>query len=169
LTEEVALPSTLEIAGIADKDMKVKIIDKATGETKDINVFKGEKCPTVNLPEGNYKAQYNGMEREFTLLPGENYVLDTNNPFVFSVSKESVAPGKVRVSITAQGKGKVQFDMRGWNIQLGKKIQNSIELSDKPVKLVWEATVTDAKKPWVAVVIPDGKVFEGKEIHDIKM
>jgi hypothetical protein len=169
LMEEVTLPSTIEITGDNSKDLQLKIVEKTTGEIKDITVSKGEKCSAINLPEGNYKAQYNGMEREFILLPGENYVLDTSNPFTFSVLQESVAPGKVRISITAQGKGKVQFEMRGWNIQLGKKIQNSAVLEDKPVKLVWEATVTDAKKPWVAVIIPDGKVSEGKEIKEIKM
>jgi hypothetical protein len=169
LTEEVTLPSSIEIKGDITKDLQIKIVEKTSGETKDITALKGEKCPVINLPEGNYKAQYNGMEKEFILLPGENFTLDTSNPFTFSVSQESVALGKVRISISAQGKGKVQFDMRGWNIQLGKKIQNSVVLEDKPVRLVWEATVMDSKKPWVAVIIPDGKVSEGKEIHEIKM
>ncbi len=169
LSEEVALPSTLEIQGNIEKDMTIKVVDKSTGWSKDIDLLKGEKCPSTEMPEGKYTAQFNGMEREFTLLPGENCVLDLNNPFAFSVSQESSGRGKVRITITAQGKGQVQFDMRGWNIELGKKVQRSVVLDDKPAKLVWEATVSDSKKPWVGVIIPDGKVDEGKEIHDIKM
>ena len=169
LMEEVTLPSTVEIAGDNSKDLQVKLVEKTTGETKDITISKGEKSSLIKLPEGNYKAQYNGKEKEFTLLPGQNYMLDTDDPFAFSVSQESIAPGKIRINITAEGKGKVQFEIRGWNIQTGKKIQNTLTLEDKPVKLVWEATVTDSNKPWVALIIPDGKVNEAKELCDIRM
>lgn len=169
LMEEVTLPSTVEIAGDNNKDLKVSLVEKITGETKEIIIPAGKKSCPVKLPEGNYKAQYNGMEKEFALLPGQNYVLDTKEPYTYSVSNETIAPGKIRINITVQGKGRVQFDMRGWNIQAGKKIQNTVLLEDKAVKLVWEATIIDSKKPWVAVIIPDGQLKEMKEIHEIKM
>jgi hypothetical protein len=169
LMEEVTLPSTVEIAGDNTKDLKMSIVEKTTGATKDITILAGEKSCPVKMPEGNYKALYNGIEKEFTLLPGQNYVLDTRIPYTYTVSQETIAPGKIRINIAVQGKGKVQFDMRGWNIQAGKKIQNSVILEDKPLNLVWEASVTDTKKPWVAVIIPDGKINEMKEIHEIKM
>ena len=133
-----------------------------------MTILAGEKSCPVQMPEGNYKALFNGLEKEFTLIPGQNYLLNTSNHFTFSVSQEAVAPNKDRFYITARGMGKVQFEMRGWNIQAGKKNQNSVVLEDKPVKLVWEATVTDSKKPWVAVIIPDGKMNEMKEAHEIK-
>jgi hypothetical protein len=169
LSEEVALPSTLEITGDIEKDQTIKIVEKSTGEEKDIILFKGENNPLINLPEGEYKVHYNRMEKEFTLLPGDNFILDLNNRFNFVVLHESVAPGLVRITIIAQGNGKTDFNMRGWNIQLENKQNNSLVLEEKPVKLVWEATVKDSKKPWIAVIFPDGMVSEGKEIYDIKM
>jgi hypothetical protein len=169
LMEEVTLPSFIQITGENAKDLQIKLTDKTTGQTKDLFFSSDEKSSLTELPEGVYKAQFNGIEKEFTLLPGQTYQLDTTNPFSFSVNQEAIAPGKVRINITAQGKGKVQFDLRGWNIQTGKKINNTLVLNGSPATLTWEASVTDSKKPWIAVIVPDGKVNEGKEIHDIKM
>ena len=169
LMEEVTLPSTIEITGDALKGTNITLIEKTSGESKQITLSKGEKSSYIQMPEGNYKAQYNGLEKDFNLLPGESYQIDTNNPYIWYVSQETISPGKVKINITAQGRGKVQFDLRGWNIEKGRKSSNTIELTEKPVTLSWEASVKDSGKPWVAVIIADGNVFEAKEVSSIKM
>jgi hypothetical protein len=61
------------------------------------------------------------------------------------------------------------FEIRGWNLKITKKIQNKGDRVEKHVNLEWDATIIDPGKPWVAVVIPDGRMNEMKELHNIKM
>ena len=169
LMEDVAFPAKVEIMSDALKDLHVRFIEKNTGESRDIIVDAGARQSAIEMPEGNYTFQCDGKEKDLSLLPGRKYVIDSQVSFSYSVSYKAISQNAIRITITAEGKGNVQFELRGWNLKMAKKIQNTGIHDEKPVNLVWDASVIDSGKPWIAVVIPDGRVAEMKEMNNIRM
>ncbi len=169
LMEDVAFPSRIEITGNNLKDISAHFIEKATGKSRDIIVYAREKPASVEIPEGNYTVQLDGKEQDLVLLPGKAYTLQPGKSLSYSISYEMTPKGTIRINLKAEGSGKVQFELRGWNLKIGKKIQNTGMLDEKVANLAWDVSVIDPLKPWVAVVVPDGKISEMKELCNIKM
>jgi hypothetical protein len=75
----------------------------------------------------------------------------------------------IRFTVKAQGTGNIQFKLHGWNLEFNEKVQDTGTLDGKTINLVWEASLIDPGKPWIAVSVPDGKTSQMKEVNNIKM
>lgn len=169
LMEDVVFPSRIRIAGELAEPVHLQFIEKNTGFTRNFDLPVGEKIPPLVMPEGNYKIICDGKEKELVLMPGKDYVIDPIDNNTFSLSSETTAKGIIRIMLKADGQSNVPFELRVWNLKISKKIQQKAGAVDKSTNLVWEASVIDQKKPWLAVAVRDGKVTEMKEVNNIKM
>ena len=78
--------------------------------------------------------------------------------FVMQQSEETV-----EITLTALGKGKHKFAIRGWNLSV-EKPEQTLELNETSTKkIVWNAKINSKKQPWIAVIIPDDNIKAKKE------
>ncbi len=131
----------------------------------------------IHLPEGHYDARQGPAHSSLTVLPGESYNLDLRGDHVvnFKVSFQDLGHNQVILRVSAAGAGQHSFLMRSDNLVLNEPAKQEIDLtSGNARETVWHARMVSAQTPWVAVVIPDGKLNErlevtGAEIPQISM
>jgi hypothetical protein len=169
LMEDVAFPSRIAIPGTGSGELNIHFVEKNTGYKRELFIPAGQETSMVQFPEGNYKISYNGKNKEAVLMPGKIYTLDSGNELSYSLSYETTGQGLIRFTVKAEGTGNIQFELRGWNLELTEKVQDTGTLDGKTISLVWEASLIDPGKPWVAVSVPDGKISQMKEVNNIKM
>jgi hypothetical protein len=113
----------------------------------------------ARLPEGNYEI--NGSRR-MTLLPGGAYRFDP--ALSFSVSAEVDKDGNMSIKVAARGSGTHRFAIRSVNLS-GTEGEKEIGLgAEGPQTVEWRTQATAKNVPWVAVVIPDDKLDQRKEL-----
>ena len=169
LMEDVAFPSRVEIPGTGTGELDIRFVEINTGYERELFIPAGQDASMVQIPEGNYKISYNGKTKETVLMPGKVYALDTGNKLSYSLSYETTDQGLIRFTVKAEGTGNVEFELRGWNLELNERVKDTGIMDGKTINLVWEASLIDPGKPWVAVSVPDGKISQMKEVNNIKM
>jgi hypothetical protein len=94
--------------------------------------------------------------------PGEGEVL--RRAYTFEFSAASAGPGRAVLRVEARGSGKVRFALRAENVRIEKPEQEVQLEPDKTQTLTWRAEVIDPTQPWMAVIIPNGRMEDRREI-----
>jgi hypothetical protein len=121
---------------------------------------------SVHLPEGRYDVKQGAAHTSLTVLPGGTYGVDLRSDRVldFKVISDDSGKQEVVVRVKAEGAGKHAFDLRSDNLKVEGASKQELDLQSGGTEMiVWHAHVVDAKTPWVAVVVPDGKLGERQE------
>ena len=160
------LNGAARVAGIAGpSEETVEIIELVSGDT--VNIKSDEKGEFhTELAAGRYEISYNNLNKELTLLPGRDYKLDFSNSLDYSVSTKDLDHGGIEITVSASGKGKVKFELRGFNVSIGHPVQTVQLTGNKQEVLRWKAEVSSANKPWIAVVIANDDLSTKKEISN---
>ena len=98
------------------------------------------------------------------LLPGPAPRPEPPPDCAFSLTAETAADGKVAIRLSARGRGHHRFNVRAENLVVGDSSQELDLAANEPKTTMWAGTVTNAKAPWVAVVIPDGNLGQRREV-----
>jgi hypothetical protein len=101
-----------------------------------------------------------------TILPAALYHLDLRPDRVLDFKAEAKAEAgrEITIQISARGGGRHTFAVRTENLQL-EQPEQGLELDGGHSKVAtFRATIADPETPWVAVVIPDGAVSQGREL-----
>lgn len=142
----------------------VEITDIDTGNKLSIETDEQEK-PGLELPAGTYRFISDGLSREHTLLPGMDYQVDLKNEVDFSVITEISENDECKILVTAAGRGKAKFELRGFNISVDKPVQMIQLGGETPAKVSWEVHLDSKVKPWVAVIIANDDLSTKKEVY----
>jgi hypothetical protein len=85
-------------------------------------------------------------------------------PFALDVAQEANAPGHVTIRAQVAGTGRVQMTLRSSNLQVANPTQEVHLEAGKPQTMVWNAAISSAREPWVAVLVPNGDLSARKEL-----
>jgi hypothetical protein len=82
----------------------------------------------------------------------------------FDVAWDTATDGKIVIRLSARGQGRHRFTLRAENLVISNPNQELDLIKDSPMAVRWTATIVNARLPWVAVVVPDGKVAQRREV-----
>jgi len=94
--------------------------------------------------------------------PGEGEVL--RRAYTFEFSAGSADPGHAALRVEARGSGKVRFALRAENVKIEKPEQEVQLEPGKTQTFTWRAEVINPGQPWMAVLIPNGRMEDRREI-----
>jgi hypothetical protein len=137
-------------------------LEKRTG--KSVRVDRGTF--DLNLAAGEYTITYGGMVRQMALVDGTSYQLELDPSRAIEMDLSSVSPagGLVKVAAQVRGSGAHALELRAFNATVDQN-QAKLDLGTKGSRtLEWNLRITDPEKPWVMVVIPDGRMADRREL-----
>lgn len=164
LMEDLAGPA--RISGLANSgaDQQIEFREVQTGKSITAKVEPNTGKFNASLPEGKYLIRSSQQQRQITLLPGAAYNLDLRQPFDFTVSEETSGDGAVTIKVTAEGNSHAKFTVRFQNLTIDNAIKEvDLKMGTKQ-EFSYNAKIINVNEPWVAVIIPDDKLSEKKEI-----
>ncbi|HVF39883.1 MAG TPA: hypothetical protein VM939_08280, partial [Gemmatimonadaceae bacterium] len=82
----------------------------------------------------------------------------------YTMSSTRLANGDVSIKVTASGSGAHSFTLRAANLNPDESVKTVALRNGQSTVAEWKAKVVSANTPWVAVVVPDGKVDQRREI-----
>jgi hypothetical protein len=137
-------------------------LEKRTG--KEVRVDKGEF--DVNLAAGEYTITYGDMIKNMSLVDGTSYQLelDPSRAIEMDLSAASPRDGLVKIAAQVRGSGAHALELRTFNATVEQN-QAKLDLGTKGSRtLQWNLKIADPEKPWVMVVIPDGRAADKCEL-----
>ena len=81
-----------------------------------------------------------------------------------SVSGGDVGDGKATLQVRANGSGRLVFTLRTYNLTVADPHKQMTLEAGKDQAHTWTLAVADSRRPWVAVVVPDGDVSARAEL-----
>ncbi|HVW95206.1 MAG TPA: glycoside hydrolase family 9 protein [Mucilaginibacter sp.] len=145
-----------------------KVTFKAEGSSQAVTVDPDHSGHyKVMLPQGRYTVTCDGNSCLKTFLPGSDYTLDFDDAHYldYTISAQTSPDGKVIIRLNAKGTGTHQLTIRTDNLTLTNPVKTIRPGKNTPVSVEWQARITSANTPWVAVVIPDGNINDRKEVR----
>jgi hypothetical protein len=136
--------------------------EKRTG--KSVKVDKGNF--DLILAAGEYTITYGDMSKQMAFVDGTSYQLelDPSRAIEMELSAASPAGGLVKITANVRGAGAHTLELRTFNATVGQK-QLKVDLGVKGKETFdWTLRIADPEKPWVMVVLPDGRMADMKEI-----
>ena len=82
----------------------------------------------------------------------------------FDLAADTAADGKITIRLSARGQGRHRFTVRADNLVISNPNQELDLKGDLPMAARWTAAIVNAKVPWVAVVFPDDKLAQRREV-----
>jgi len=136
--------------------------DKRSGQTRAIEVDRATGAFRAWLPEGQYEVQ----GKSLTVLPSATYDLDlaSGQGFDFSLAQQTEGGGRVRITVSARGKGTHQLAFRTDNLTLARPVVELNLDSAQGGAAVLQGRVDSPDSPWVAVAVPDGDLHGREEL-----
>jgi hypothetical protein len=137
-------------------------IEKRTG--KSVRVDKGNF--DLNLAAGEYTITYGDTIRQMALVDGKIYQLelDPRKAIEMELSATTPSGGLVKITANLHGTGAHTLELRTFNATVEQK-QLKLDLGSNGKRtLDWTLRITDPEKPWVMVVIPDGRMADLREL-----
>lgn len=98
------------------------------------------------------------------ILPSPALRPEPSPDCVFTLEANTADDGKITIRLAARGQGRHRFTVRSENLVLSNLTPELDLKSDTPTTALWTATAVNTKVPWVAVVIPDGKHAQRREV-----
>jgi Glycosyl hydrolase family 9/Cellulase N-terminal ig-like domain len=122
---------------------------------------------SVMLPEGKYSIQSNEEKQDRVFLPAATYHLDLRpgKSFYFTVETRRSGKGELTIAVSARGIGSHTISIRADNLTLAGPRRELMLRRGQMARMEWRASVTSRDAPWVAVVIPDNDLEQGKELR----
>jgi len=120
----------------------------------------------VNLAAGEYTITYGGMVKNMSLVDGTSYQLELDPGRAIEMDLTAASPAGGTVAITGQvrGSGAHTLELRTFNAKLDQN-QAKLDLGTNGKQtLQWNLRIADPEKPWVMVVIPDGRMADRREL-----
>jgi hypothetical protein len=160
------------VRGIAEKNSQepVEFRDSHTGLTKTVKPDPQDGTFRVLLPAGSYIARQGTTRTTLTALSGGSYNVELrrDKALDFTVTFEAKDSNDIVLRVSAHGAGRHTFSIRADNLELHDPEQKTLELqSGTAGDVVWNAHITSAQTPWVAVVIPDDALSHRREITGV--
>ena len=161
IMRDIAGPAIIE--GQADKTVKFEEI-----KTKKVAEIKPDSKTGLfrtTLPAGTYQISSGNRQKTITLLPAQICKLDlkTSDWLDFSISHKTASDGKVVITLTAQGQGKHNFELRTENLACPETKKEVSLKTGTPQTISWQCQMKSNTAPWVAVIIPDNDLTQRKE------
>jgi len=160
LMEDLAGPAVVKGYVAPGPGGPVVFRDSRTGYTFSVepDYVKGEF--RAEVPEGKYEVSVGSLKKNFTVLPGRTYELDLRpeNFLDYEVSSQTDGQGNVTITVTARGQGSHKFELRADNLKVAQPERTATLRAGTPGKITWQGKVVSNDSPWVAVVVPDGRI-----------
>ena len=132
--------------------------NRSTGAVYSFTPCRESGLLNADLPAGEYTISYDGLTKRMALVAAKFYRLDA--PLADYSVESSRDGGKVTVTVHTSGRGTANFAVKCENLDLGCTTK-SVTLGES---FTLTGTLADPKKPFVAVLIPDGKLDEKLEV-----
>jgi hypothetical protein len=113
----------------------------------------------VSLPAGEYEVIYRGQSRRITLISGKDYEL--RDPFYSIQVNYTVEENKVNIRLTVSETENVRLELRTANLKLAV---GEVEVN-AGASVTITAEIINSKQPWLALVMPEGRLADKVEIH----
>jgi hypothetical protein len=172
LMEDISVAAT--VRGIANAashesvEFREQKSSKVTNATPNTNGGEFES----HLMAGHYEVSQGALHTSITVLPGRFYELDlrSDRALDFKVTSQDGGHGEILLRVSAEGAGPHTFAIRTDNLDLQDAATKRIELSSGGSReITWRARVLSAKTPWVAVIVPDEKLSNRRELTGYQM
>jgi hypothetical protein len=80
-----------------------------------------------------------------------------------SLDQTTEVNDQVTLSLTAEGSGKHEFSIRSFNLRVEENNRSVQLTAGRPQTIVWQCSLESGNQPWVAVLVPNGRVDERVE------
>ena len=119
----------------------------------------------AEVPEGLYTVSSGELTSSLTVLPGQAYELDLRPERLldFDVSANT-GDGRATITITARGQGTHRFSLRTDNLDVSEQSREVDLKPGSPAEIVWDGKLASTDGPWIAVVVPDGRLDRKTEV-----
>jgi Glycosyl hydrolase family 9/Cellulase N-terminal ig-like domain len=167
LMQDISVPATVRGTANSAAREPVEFHEQNSGQVTITTPTPMDGEFNLRLPEGHYQVRQGSAHTSLTVLPGGSYHLDLrgDHVFDFKVTFQDLGHNEVILRVSAEGVGHHSFAVRSDNLILKQPGKQEIDLtSGNAQETVWHAHVVSPETPWVAVVIPDGKLTERREI-----
>jgi len=89
---------------------------------------------------------------------------DASAPAVdMRISHKTQPDGRVTIRLDATGEGRHEFSLRAHNVTFAQAKQTAALTASKAKTLRWEGKLVDVQAPWVALIVPDGRLGDRVE------
>ena len=166
LMEDVAGPAVVKGRVKPKPGEPAKFRDVRTGYSLDVEPDLVSGQFRAEVPEGRYEVTVGSLKKNVTLLPGQAIELDLRpESFLdFDVASDTDLQGAVTITLTARGQGSHSFGLRTDNLNVAQSKQTLDLQSGTSAKIIWQGMMASTGAPWVAVVVPDGKLDQKQEV-----
>jgi len=148
----------------------VEFREQKTGQITTAPLVSRDGEFNIRLPEGHYDVRQGSVHTSVTILPSRSYDVDLrpDRVFDFKVTSQNLINNELVLRVSAEGAGHHTFTIRSDNLTLKEPGQAEMNLTSASAhEIVWHAHVVSSTTPWVAVVIPDGRLAERREITGV--
>ncbi len=121
---------------------------------------------SVMMPPGIYRFRSNGSETVKTLLPTASCEIDlrATQAFDFAINAKNPGARQVRLLVTVRGSGSHTLSFRTDNLLVKEPVKQFVLGVGEIRTIEVKADIMDPAAPWMAVVYPDGKLGNRREI-----
>jgi hypothetical protein len=165
LMEDVAGPAVVKGYVAPGAGEPVKFRDTRTGYSFIIEPDYGTGEFRAAVSEGKYEVSAGSLKKHFTVLPGRAYELDLRPEHFldYEVSSETAREGNVTITVAARGEGIHSFALRVDNLSVPQTTRTVDLRAGTATKITWQGKLVSSDSPWVAVVVPDGRIHQKQE------
>ena len=75
-----------------------------------------------------------------------------------SISQTAEQDGRVTLTLEVRGEGRHTFTIRSYNLDVDQAVRQLELQPGVPQSIAWQCAIRSAKRPWIAVVVPDGDI-----------
>jgi hypothetical protein len=152
------------IEGFAETS--VEFTNKISGQMISINPVLSTGKFNVSLPEGVYFVRCGSREFSRTFLPASDYELDLRpgKTVDFEVAQTTNKKGEVTIVLTVHGSGRHKFTVKTDNMAISNPDQELNLKQGITSTLKWSGRIESKESPWIAIVLPDDKLAQRKEV-----
>jgi hypothetical protein len=161
---DIAGPAVVE----GQADGPVKFRETSTGTTITVNTDRSTGKFLARVPEGAYSVQSGSVTRNLILLPASMMNLDLRPASALDVEISSTtneATATVTIEARVIGKGIHHLHLFADNLAV-KNTEEELNLNTNN-KITWQVKIIEPDIPWVAVVVPDGKIINRHELFGL--
>jgi hypothetical protein len=165
LMEDLAGPAVVKGYVAPGPGEPVKFRDTRTGYSFTVEPDYGSGEFRAEVPEGKYEVSAGSLKKNFTVLPARAYELDLQPEHCldYEVSSETGREGNVTITVTARGAGSHSFALRVDNLSVAQPTRTANLKAGAATKITWQGKLVSNDSPWVALVVPDGKIDQKQE------
>ncbi|MHB1957642.1 MAG: glycoside hydrolase family 9 protein [Acidobacteriaceae bacterium] len=160
------------VRGVVDTPASapVRFIEQKTGKTIIATVDRANGTFRAAIPQGQYTVEQGTVRASLTALSAGSYQLDLRREKAvdFSVTSKELPAHEAQLQLSAEGTGVHTFTVRVDNLELLGPNTKPVDFGQRGKREIrWRARIIDPASPWVAVLLPDGKLNRHQELTGI--